>query len=61
MGKLLGNKAEALNDKAGIATEKGRDYLRQAYYISDLVSVYRTTAYTDRYYRAHYDPDIIWY
>lgn len=61
LGGLLGTKAEALDIKAGKITEKSKCYLKQAYYLSDLMSVHSVTAYLDNYYRTHYKIDVIWY
>lgn len=61
LGEFFGNKAEAMNEKAGSATEKSRHYLRWAYYISDLIEARSTTAYTDTYYRSQYESDAVWY
>lgn len=61
LGKLLCNKAEALNDITGAATEMSKCYLKQAYYISDLMSVHRTAAYVDKYYCTCYEQKSGWY
>ncbi len=61
LGKFLGNKAEALNIKAGEATEVSKNYLQQDYYLDELMSDYGAAAYTDEYYRAHYEENVIWY
>lgn len=61
LGKLLGNKAEALNEKVGETTEISKHYLKQDYYLNELMSDYKASAYTDEYYRTHYEKDIAWY
>lgn len=61
LGKFLGNKAEALNIMAGESTEISKHYLKQAYYLNELMSVHSASAYTDEYYRTHYEGNIIWY
>lgn len=61
LAMFLGNKAEAMNDEQQSFTEKSKDYLQKAYYLSDLMSDHTATAYTDQYYRARYDLDITWY
>ena len=61
LGKFLGNKAEALNIKAGESTEIGKHYLKQDYYLNELMSDHKAAAYTDEYYRTHYEKNVIWY
>ena len=61
LGVFLGNKAEAMNIEAGKALEVSKSYLKWTFYISDLLSNHSVAAYTDKYYRENYEPDIIWY
>lgn len=58
---FLGNKAEARNILANEALEESKKYLRQAYYISDLMAVYTSKDYIDNYYHKNYEADIVWY
>ena len=61
LSTFLLNKAEAMNEKAKEATTESKKYLRQAYYLSCLVSDHSATACIDLYYRNNYDPEVIWY
>lgn len=61
LGTLLGNKAEAINDKENKSTKISKHYLEQAYYVDDLFSVKNSLTYTDKYYRSHYDENVSWY
>ena len=61
MGIYLGNKAEAMNNKEGNATELGKNWLKKAYYISDLMCNHSLAASIETYYRSLYESDIIWY
>ena len=60
MSVFLGNKAEAMNLLAKKPLEECKEYLRQAYYISDLMGDHSSRDYLDNYYRSNYDKDIIW-
>ena len=50
-----------MNIEAGKALEVSKSYLKWTFYISDLLSNHSVAAYTDKYYRENYEPDIIWY
>jgi len=60
LAKFLGNKGEAMwlmrEEK-----EACQRYLRQAYYISDLLKIETTNEYTDWYYRECFEKDVEWY
>lgn len=61
LGILLGNKAEALDIKAGEVSDKSRNYLKCAFYISDMMHAHSVANDIDEYYRAHYEEDVVWY
>lgn len=61
LSRFLGNKAEAMNDEARKRIEKSEDYLKKAYYISDLMLVHSSTAYIEQYYCNNYNEKIVWY
>lgn len=61
MGIFLGNKAEAMNNREGAPTESGRDTLKKAFYISELLLNHSLAASIDKYYRSQYESDITWY
>lgn len=61
MSEFLGNKAEAMNLLADKPLKRSREYLKQAYYISDLMGIHSSRDYIDNYYRTNYEADIIWY
>ena len=58
---FLTNKAEALEMINKNPSHKSKKYLQQAYYLGNLMSDHSTSAYVDKYYRTHYESDIIWY
>jgi len=60
LATFLVNKGEAMSLK-GDKKEACQKYVRQAYYISDLLKIERTNAYTDRYYRKCFEKDVTWY
>lgn len=61
LGQLLVNQAEALAEQGKTEKETCRKYVRQAYYLNDLMGPEKVTKYTDQYYRKTYDPDMKWY
>lgn len=61
LGRFLANKAEAANMQIPADMEANKRFFEQAYYISDMVYVYSTAAYVDKYYRDFYDEKMIWY
>jgi transcriptional regulator with XRE-family HTH domain len=61
LGKLLVNKAEALESCGKSDKNTCQRYVRQAFYMDDLFEIERSRDYVDRYYRSHFDENIQWY
>lgn len=61
ISKFLANKAEAMDLLNKSISSKTQNYLKHAYYLSDLMSDHSMTAYIDSYYRNNYEPEITWY
>lgn len=59
IAKLICTKAETLFDLGN--KEACQNYLRQAYYLSDLMFTDKTTAYIDGFYNRHYEGEQKWY
>lgn len=61
LASFLGNKAEAMDLINKKPSKESKKYMKQAYYLSDLMSDHSATAYADEYYRTRYESEVIWY